>query len=289
MAEQDRLASARQKWEALSNGWSDSGPPSAPSQGDLACYLWPLQRGVSRFLILGCTPRLRSSIAEAGAGSTSVDVTPEMLEVSARQFPAHSTSHLVLGDWLHLPLPDSSLDAVVGDKVFGNIAPDDWDRFAAEIWRVLRPRGESLTRATPHGSAVLEIPDRGGFEDILARWTSRYEAGMSLDAACSGLWEECMDASTLLESPQAGTQSLARSLPGPIASLAAKHGATSAERELVQMFVERFSPTTSAVWSAYSHDGLIAAFSSGFEFAGRYVADDYPDAHEHPIFQFLRR
>jgi len=85
--------------------------------------------------------------AQAGAITTGLDITPELLEIARDRTPE---LEFVEGDAQDLPFPDGHFDAVI--SVFGCIFAPDHQRTAAELARV----GRRIVVAawTPDGTAA---------------------------------------------------------------------------------------------------------------------------------------
>jgi SAM-dependent methyltransferase len=95
-------------------------------------------RSDGRVLEIGCgTGELLRALAGATkARITGVDVAPALIARAAHDAPANS--HVVAGDIEHLPFPDASFDAVVGNAVLHHLR---FDHAVPELLRVLRPGG----------------------------------------------------------------------------------------------------------------------------------------------------
>jgi len=276
---------AQEKWALLAEAWSRSTPPSSPSHDDVVNYLSRIPNNARRVLVLGCTPSIRKALRDQGASSLAVDVSSAMIAVSRRLLPIEPHDYMVSGDWLRLPVRSQSVDAVLGDKVFGNLLPEMWPSMVDELWRVARPGAALLTRATPHGDEALHV-EMVGLAALVNRWARRAEEGLPLTDACSGLWESCMDESTENYSPTTGTQQLARVLPLHTAKLL-ESGWSSTERQLLTLLLERYGDTRDAIWSAYSRSGLVQAIEKRFRYTGEQFAGDYADPEQHPMFCFI--
>ena len=92
----------------------------------------------TRALELGCgTGEYTQRLAAYGAALTALDLVPELLAV-ARDRPGVERVALLQGDAEQLPLPDASLDAVVGNAVLHHLRLGP---ALAEVTRVLRAGG----------------------------------------------------------------------------------------------------------------------------------------------------
>jgi ubiquinone/menaquinone biosynthesis C-methylase UbiE len=90
--------------------------------------------------------------ARAGARATGLDLSPDLLAI-ARERAADAMIEVewVEGDAQELPFPDESFDRVV--SIFGHMFAPDHERTAAEMRRVLRPKGViAVASWTPEGS-----------------------------------------------------------------------------------------------------------------------------------------
>lgn len=280
---------AQEKWTILAEAWRDSGPPAAPSLQDVSNYVGHAPKGGTSVLILGCTPALRNRFLAKSYSVISVDITRKMIDLTTPLVTEAGVDILVQGNWLQIPVCNSSVDIVVGDKVLGNVMPGEWSQMFAEVKRVLRPDGTFLTRASPHGEHLLEPPPRRAFGELVSKWTSYLEMGMKLDAACSGLWEDCMDMSTEHDTPSIGTQQLLRVIPTTKEECLYTAGEDSDSASLVQRFIDNYWPSRDARWSAYTVDGILSASSHHFEYVNAYTASDYPEGNRQPVFHFVRR
>lgn len=280
---------AQQKWTILASAWKDTGPPAAPSSQDVSNYVLHIPSGCTSVLVLGCTPALRNYLRSKSYIVVSIDITHEMIDVTKPLITGAGVEFMVQGDWLVLPLRDNSVDAVVGDKVLGNVMPDDWPKLFAEVKRVLHSDGAFLTRASPHGEHLLKPPPRRKFGELVSKWTSFLKKGMRLDDACSGLWEDCMDMSTDPITSSSGTQQLRRVVPTTKAACIVEAGADQDAILLVQNFIQKYWPSRDARWSAYTVESILTAASVNFDYVDAYTASDYPEGNRQPVFHFIRR
>ena len=251
-------------------------------------YSSHLPQSVVSVLVLGCTPVLRNYLKSKGYKVIAVDITREMINITRPLVADDGEELMIQGDWLYLPLPNNSVDAVVGDKVLGNVMPEGWPQLFAEIGRVLRMNGVFLTRATPHGKFFLQPPPHRSFVDLLTKWTVLYKAGMKLDNASSGLWEDLMDISTEKVTLSLGTQQLSRAIPDTQEECINAAGNDWYAYILVSDFIQKYWVSRYARWSAYALYSIQTVASHHFHFKDSYEASDYHEGDRQPIFHFVR-
>jgi len=99
-----------------------------------------------RILDMGCgTGRFTVPLAVMGAEVTGLDLTPGMLEQTARKLDeAHCSATLQQGDMAQLPFPDGSFDVVVSMLALMHIPLADREAVFLEAARVLKPGGRML-------------------------------------------------------------------------------------------------------------------------------------------------
>jgi Methylase involved in ubiquinone/menaquinone biosynthesis len=99
-----------------------------------------------RVLDLGCgTGTLTIMIKKAHPGSevVGIDGDPQILEIARRKTKEAGTSiNFDEGMAYNLPYPDNSFDRVLSSLVFHHLTTQDKERTLAEIYRVLKPKGE---------------------------------------------------------------------------------------------------------------------------------------------------
>lgn len=144
------MSSGTDHWPLHARRWSLVGPPLRPCAEDLAFVAtavtdWAGTRDRSPdVLVLGVTPELVGVPLPAGATVLAVDREPAMIDAL---FAPGTGRRALAGEWLALPVPDASIDLVLGDGVcclFG--FPDDHHALARELARVLRPGGRAVLR-----------------------------------------------------------------------------------------------------------------------------------------------
>lgn len=99
--------------------------------------------------------------ARTGARVTGLDITPELLEIAAREANGLNV-RWVEGDVEALPFPDASFDAVL--SVFGCMFAPRHEAAARELRRVLRPGGRLVVSSwTPEGTVGHFFATVGGY------------------------------------------------------------------------------------------------------------------------------
>jgi len=145
--------------------WDERGRAAAESETDAVCYPgapaflnryadWSQRRAVAsllgrigplagkRALDIGCgTGRWTEVLAARGANVVGVDKSEPMLAEARRRRPGRDFR---LMDATQLEFPDGTFDLVTAVTVVQHLAPDDQERAAAEIARVVRSGGHVL-------------------------------------------------------------------------------------------------------------------------------------------------
>lgn len=162
-------------WPLYARAWSRLGPPLRPCVEDTRIVeeevaAWARGRAVHA-LVLGVTPELVTMTLPAGSTLVAVDKEPAMIDALFTPAPGRRA---LVGEWLALPLPDASIDLVVGDggcSVF--VFPGEYRAFAAELSRVMRPGGLVALRlfAAPARAETLDevraaLPAIGSFDAL---------------------------------------------------------------------------------------------------------------------------
>jgi len=136
---QDRAAT-RAFFAARAAGWEDRYPDDGPAFAAAVAALGPPSGGVVLDAACGsgrALPFLRTAVGDAGT-VLGLDITPEMLEEATRR-GRRSLASLVLGDVDRLPLPDASIDAVLGAGLLPHLG--DPASGLCELARVTRAGG----------------------------------------------------------------------------------------------------------------------------------------------------
>ncbi len=91
-------------------------------------------------LDVGCGPGETDRLLEGGFGRlTGVDLAAGMVELASRRNPW--AEYLAYGEGEPLPFEPASFDLAFSICVLHHVPTGDWDRFAAEMARVVRPGG----------------------------------------------------------------------------------------------------------------------------------------------------
>lgn len=102
-----------------------------------------------------------------GWSAIGVDLSPVAL---AQARLANPGPGYVRGDLLRLPLRASTFDAAVDRGCFHYLAPADRPGYAAELWRVLRPGGRLLLRASLRAAGVRNDVDEQVIMATFDQW-----------------------------------------------------------------------------------------------------------------------
>lgn len=122
---------------------------------EYAYYLLGDVRG-KQVLDLGCGTGADSTLlASRGALVTSMDISPDLLELARRR--AHldgmtASITTTVGSTHQIPLPDNSIDVVFGDAILHHV---DLDLTAAEVHRVLKPGGRAIFKEPLRNSKLI--------------------------------------------------------------------------------------------------------------------------------------
>lgn len=278
------------KWETLSRTWMSVEPPAAPSEQDVSNYLSMIPPSSRTVAILGCTPLLRQKVRLLETRVFSLDISHGMLNRSTSQLPLSPNESQIQCNWMQIPLRYSSVDALLGDKVFDNVLPSEWPTWIAELSRVLTPGGVFITRIAPRGRLSLSVPSALPLEKAILKWSSMSETGgWSAESACAGLWEDLLAASTRPDSEHTGTQQTSRMLPRKLEELRQLWPERSREGQLIARFVDRYWESRYFTWSAYTMEGVIRALDPSFALSSALIASDYPEAIRQPVLAFSVR
>ncbi len=141
-------------WSSNLAHWHNIKSPLRPSIIDTAIFAdlaknSSLNNGcASTILMLGVTPEIASINWPSAATLIAVDNNLTMIKGLWQTNPRRiKQSAVINGDWLHLPLADSSIDLVIGDGSFNvQNSSDKYPIFNQEIKRVLKADGILILR-----------------------------------------------------------------------------------------------------------------------------------------------
>ncbi|HET9385858.1 MAG TPA: methyltransferase domain-containing protein [Gemmatimonadales bacterium] len=133
-------------WDTFHRRWRQLEPPLRPHPTVCAALREQIAHDDARVLLLGVTPEL----ADLSASTLAIDWSDNML---AHVWPGDTPTRRALkANWLHLPCPDRSFSAAIGDGSLNCLEyPCDYRRLFHELARVVRPGGRVAVRvyATP--------------------------------------------------------------------------------------------------------------------------------------------
>ena len=130
-------------------------PADTPYPLEYAYYLLGDVRG-QHVLDFGCGTGADSTlIAARGAQVTSMDLSPDLLELATRRVELDGYGGAVTtlcGSAHEIPLPDASVDVVFGNAILHHV---DLAVAAREIHRVLKPGGRAIFKEPMRNSRVV--------------------------------------------------------------------------------------------------------------------------------------
>jgi len=128
-------------WANLFRTWDLIKAPLRPPLGVADVLKRELGTDGAEIALLGVTPEL----ARLGKSLVAVDANPHM--IGALWIGDDANRKAVVGNWLDLPLPDKSLDVIVGDGCLSAVISEAQRlRCLEEMARVLRPGGRAGIR-----------------------------------------------------------------------------------------------------------------------------------------------
>lgn len=131
------------------------------------------ERGVSgKFLDLGCgTGRQVIAAAQAGFTAYGIDFSREEVAIAARSAAAahlQEKAQFSYGNILQLPFGSAEFDVLSDNACLQHISPMDWDLYAQNTARVLKPGGLFRIRAWSSNADFFNIAKDPTHTD---RWT----------------------------------------------------------------------------------------------------------------------
>ena len=140
-------------WAQIGRTWDLFKPPMRPHADVVGVLRRELDTDAADLALLGVTPEF----ARLGRSLVAVDANPHM--IGALWIGDDASRKAVAGNWLDLPLPDKSLDAIVGDGCLSAVTTEAQRlKCLEEMARVLRPGGRAGIRlfARPKSAEPLE-------------------------------------------------------------------------------------------------------------------------------------
>lgn len=126
-------------WHDYAAHWNKLSPPLRPHATDIRVYAHELSPQ-AHTLLLGVTPE----IAKLGLHGVAVDRNAQMID---KVWPRPVNWQVTQGHWLQLPLPNASVQQVVGDGALTMLRfPQEYPLLLTELQRVLSPGGKIVLR-----------------------------------------------------------------------------------------------------------------------------------------------
>lgn len=269
-------------WENQTDLWGTLASPVRPSKGDVAVYERFLSRlpTKGRVLLLGSTPELRDLLAglrdvKVHLADFSYRMPLAMLSYTANVDPAREI--WIKANWLELPLPEGSFDAILGDLVLQQFPPELERSFLGTMARLLAPHGRFLGRfhflhenmkTLTLEEIVSAVLDGKGDEEqkivllklhTLWRYAEPERRKLNRDTSARE-FERFVRASGLRNK--------------------------IVERALASVLADR---TSYRSWSPPAEDELERILTSAFRIEERALSSDYVDAAYYPLFLLARK
>lgn len=277
-------------WQKIAQAWQKMTSPSRPSLGDVQIYgkfVQQIIRGNRRYrvLVLGPTPELRNLILKLGLfkkidlylldmNSAMIYAMNSFLELDAVK------ERRILGDWLNMPIKDQFFDVVLGDEILINVAEKDRDRLLQQIYRVLKPGGAFITRA----SHVNPLAKKFTVAESLNKYSKLYlQHKLTLNQALNYLFEEIFELSYFRNNEEFLCMDV---LLKDIRYQTKSHDAVKAM--IMRLFVKEYEALLRQHWSWEYRSKQIERFKKYFKIKKVEIAKDYLYAYVLPIY-FLKK
>jgi hypothetical protein len=154
-------------------------PPARPSPGEVGDYERLLQSGgwieCPDWVLLGCTPEIRSLAARHRREILCIDQNPEVFDVLRSMVAPQYAEQFLCSDWLHAEIP-APVDIVLGDGSLNMVPRSQHESFLFKVSQMLRPGGAALLRVHVMG------PPRFGTPEQVFEW---YRANASTEPVFS--------------------------------------------------------------------------------------------------------
>jgi len=161
----------KENWRELAKTWERFTPPGKPSVGEIDFFEQELRDGLKsnktpHVLVLGSTPEFRDLLARYEIDTTIVDINPDsaraMTSLMALQ---NKKEKVIISDWLHMPLEDSTFDFVLSDSAQDNIKFSEFEDFFEKVSRVLKPDGRWF-----FGAINVHRNDKISFDEYISSY-----------------------------------------------------------------------------------------------------------------------
>jgi SAM-dependent methyltransferase len=203
-------STGREHWNQVAQHWQHIGPPLRPCAEDIRFMESAVADWHSCFtgsgpyaLLCGVTPEIADMAWPRETELVAVERSQEMIGCI---WPGHNDAwrQVQVGDWLHLPLPDSSQDIVIGDGCFNLMgSPDGYRALAASLHRVLAAKGIFIMRffvqteqreSAGHVLAELKAGRIGSFHAFKWRLAMALQTDIQSGVQMKDIWQAWADA-----------------------------------------------------------------------------------------------
>lgn len=142
-------------WQYMAERWKKGlyTAPGRPNSSEIAIYKKCVRQAIKgkknpRALVLGATPELRDLLAELKIETFLCDMSIEMmLAMSEIIAKAKSEKEVwIKAPWEQNPMPDKSLDVIIGDLAIGNVPWALKNKFITKQYQLLKPGGHFIHR-----------------------------------------------------------------------------------------------------------------------------------------------
>lgn len=139
-------------WDKHARQWHHLGSPLRPALADIQIIqAWIDEMNTAQFtpfnvLLLGATPELAAIDWPKNTRLFAIDSNIVMIQKVLLKTKLTVSPVISVGNWLHLPFPDSFFHLVIGDGCYTLLSEPNYDALSNEVLRVLHPVGHFFMR-----------------------------------------------------------------------------------------------------------------------------------------------